>query len=389
MADRPQTVIYLSPTGPVVQEITDAYRPEGSQSLIRVDYSGINPADIRHAGIGWHSSVAGYDMAGEVISVGPDSPFKPKDRIFGVNPPGRSRPLYHGAHQDYAIAEAIWFRRIPEGGSLDARTAAALPVVTQTAADALFHCMSLSFPEANIQGEVPAGKHGILVWGGSGAVGMAAIQLAKAAGHGPILTTAGRRNHDALRALGADHTFDYKDTDVVEQIRAVIRKTGKPVKLVFDAVCNGAFDQGEAFQRSSMVRAAHAVGADQVEEGYKLVGVLPVSQDPRWKLCAGHRTKGPARGPIDFTTDNVQAWFEMMGKVWGFTTDNVQAWSEMMGKVWGWVTRNYGPGRFHMPNVRTFHGLEGALEAMQLSANGQVHNQLGCKGELVAAMKAT
>ncbi len=46
MADTTRTVIYLSPTGPFLKDISEKYQPTGNQSLLRVDYSGINPADI-------------------------------------------------------------------------------------------------------------------------------------------------------------------------------------------------------------------------------------------------------------------------------------------------------------------------------------------------------
>lgn len=75
MADQPRKVIFLSPSGPTVKEIRETYTPQGSQSLVRVEYSGVNPADIKHASIGMHSSVSGYDFAGTVVAVGPNSPF--------------------------------------------------------------------------------------------------------------------------------------------------------------------------------------------------------------------------------------------------------------------------------------------------------------------------
>jgi NADPH:quinone reductase-like Zn-dependent oxidoreductase len=117
VADSTRTAIYLSPDGPVVKDISEQYRPTGTQSLLRVEYSGINPADIKHAGLGLHSSVAGYDMSGEVLETGPNSALQPGDNVFGINSAGPNRPLYMGAHQDYAIAASNFWYRIPPSGN--------------------------------------------------------------------------------------------------------------------------------------------------------------------------------------------------------------------------------------------------------------------------------
>ena len=76
-----------------------------------------------------YSSVATYDFAGTVISVGPNSPFKPDDKVFGVNPAGPNRPLYLRAHQDFAIADSGTFNLMPLL-RISVHEAAGLPVVT-------------------------------------------------------------------------------------------------------------------------------------------------------------------------------------------------------------------------------------------------------------------
>lgn len=249
MADSTRAVIYLSPDGPVFKDALEQYRPSGAQSLLRVEYSGVNPADIKHAMIGLHSSVAGYDMSGEVIEVGPDSPFKPRDKTFGVNSAGPKRPLYIGAHQDYAIAASnFWYKLPPSPGRLGPREAATLPVMALTAADGLFNFLGLASPAAGVVGSA---SQALLIWGGASTFGTAAVQLAKAAGHGPIFATASTKNHVTLKTLGADYCFDYKDDDVVDQIRKAIRASRKPVRHALDAVGAGSFAVGDDFEKSS------------------------------------------------------------------------------------------------------------------------------------------
>jgi NADPH:quinone reductase-like Zn-dependent oxidoreductase len=60
----------------------------------------------------------------------------------------------------------------------------------------------------------------ILIWGGAGATGILAIQIAKQAFGLNVITVASPKNFEFLKSLGADHVFNYKDADVVDQIKA-------------------------------------------------------------------------------------------------------------------------------------------------------------------------
>jgi NADPH:quinone reductase-like Zn-dependent oxidoreductase len=350
MADSTRLVIYLSPNGPILKHISEQYQPSGAQSLLRVEYSGINPADIKHAGIGLHSSVAGYDIAGEVLESAAESPFKPGDKIFGINGVGRGRPMAMGAHQDYAIATTNFWYRVPPEGSMNLSQAATLPVMTMTAADGLFNILGLAFQEAGIQGSE---SQSLLIWGGASTVGLAAVQLAKAAGHGPIFVTASTKNHETLKSLGADYCFDYKDADVVEQIKNAIRASGKPVCHAFDTVGMGAFTEGDEFKKSSPALTATSMTLDgEGDRDVKLACVLPVGQDPRYKMV--------------FATRDPNSDFEMA------KTANPEAWNKMQRNVMTWVIRNFGKGKYiGCPNITIVKGANECLEAMARSAEGK------------------
>jgi NADPH:quinone reductase-like Zn-dependent oxidoreductase len=348
MAGSTRTVIYLSPDGPVLKDISEPYRPTTNQSLLRVDYSGINPADIKHATIGLHSSVAGYDMSGEVLETGPDSPFKPGDKIFGINPASPGRPLYMGAHQDYAIAASNFWYKLPPAGRLGLLEAATLPVMTLTAADGLFHLLGLGFPEAGITG---AASQGLLIWGGASTVGIAALQLARAAGHGPIFVTASAKNHGILKALGADYCFDYKDNDVVEQIKKAIRDSGQPVRKALDAVGAGSFAVGDDFKKSSPGLTAASMSQDHQDDA-ELACVLPVKEDPRYKLC--------------FATRDPNSPLPMARMA------DPEAWYRMQTRVIAWVVGHYGEGKYvGCPNITVVKGAAKCLDAMRRSAGGK------------------
>lgn len=347
MADQPREVIYLSTEGPEIRKITDKYQPEDSQFLIKVEYSGINPADIKHLTLGLHSSVAGYDLSGEVISAGPSSKFRAGDKVFGSNPASPNRPLYQGAHQDFVMADGPDFYKVPLQ-RVTMVEAATLSVVTHTAADGLFNILSLAFPSAGFDGTE---KQSLLIWGAGSAVGVSAVQLAKAAGHGPIFVTASAKHHPTLKALGADSCFDYHDEDVVEQVREAVRKSSKRLSHAFDTVGAGVFGPDEALEKSSpalVVRCAQGSVNDEGPEG-KFVCVLPVRGDKRWKICAAVRSK-------DFT---------MFGAM------ESEDWPARIKKAMNWVCDNYGAGKFQIPNVRVVQGISQAIEGMKWSAEGR------------------
>ncbi|KAH9987336.1 hypothetical protein F4779DRAFT_611471 [Xylariaceae sp. FL0662B] len=351
MDDKPRTVIYLEPSGPVLKEITASYAPTGSESLVRVEFSGINPADTKHRlhRTGLHSSVCGYDFSGEVLSTGPDSPFQSGDKIYGMNQPGPHRPLSRGAHQDYTISEAQFFHKVPLD-RISTAEASTIAVATRTAADGVFNNLNLAFSAAGIRG---AGQQSVLIWGGASAVGVAALQLIKAAGHGPVFVTASPRNHALLITLGADFCFDYRDEDVVGKIRRAVASTGKPLKHVFDTVGVGVTHVVETtvgFDETSPAMAARCV--DDGDDA-KFVCALRVSWDRRWGLSIATRTPGY---PFAFETPK----------------ELEEEWHENMRKATRWVNNNYGEGKFKVPNVRIVRGKKAALEALAMSAAGKV-----------------
>ena len=169
-----------------------------------------------------------------------------------------------------------------------------MPVGAQTAIDALFNIMGFSFPPAGLDGADPRGVP-ILIWGGASAVGWAAIQMAKAAGFGPIYTTASLRNHDVLKRLGATECFDYHDAGVVANVRKAVAASGKPLSVVFDAVTIGL---GVFEPETDVVNDTEGCTPDLAaaccyeETQMRLCAVLPVAHDSRWEFCLGVRPEG-------------------------------------------------------------------------------------------------
>ena len=157
--------------------------------------------------------VPGYAAAGEVVAVG----AQVRDRVVGQKVTSFDMGGSHAALRAVA-ASRTW--QVPQG--LDMASAAALPISFGTAYHALFD-----------RGRLAAGET-VLIQGGAGGVGVAAIQLARQAGATVIATVSGDERAAGLTALGLTHAVDHRTTDVRERVRELT--AGRGVDLVLDPV---------------------------------------------------------------------------------------------------------------------------------------------------------
>lgn len=174
--------------------------------LVRVQAVSVNPVDIKRRGSMEHSEtpvVLGYDAAGIVEEVGPQvSTLAVGDEVYyagDITRPGSNAELQ-------AVDERIVALR---PGSLSFAEAAALPLTSITAWEALFHRFRLDM-----------GSEGrLLVVGAAGGVGSVMIQLAKQLTGLEVLATATRpESRDWVCALGADRVVDHHD--LVDSVRS-------------------------------------------------------------------------------------------------------------------------------------------------------------------------
>ncbi|KPI37072.1 Protein TOXD [Cyphellophora attinorum] len=345
------TALYLDAKATLsVLPDAEVYTPTGAQSLIRVKYSAINPADIRHHYMGMSSHVPGYEWLGTVVSVGPSSPYKPGQNLFGLATPGNKRPLHAGAHQDFLLAEKNW----------------TLAAAAGTSIDALFNCMGYAFAPAGLEGEDPTGVP-LLVWGGSSALGQSGIQLAKAAGFSPIITTASARNHALLKELGADYCFDYNSPTVVEDVRKAVAATGKELTSVWDTIGGGTgFGEDMTreeidaldFEKSTPAMAKRCC-SDKLP--LKLVNALFVEKDPGawlfpnpYQLQTGEQLPGPEY------LKNVEALFGNPDFERGDRLDVVRRWILKDG------AKNWKPIK-----TKVVRGMDAAMEAIKAVYRGE------------------
>ena len=194
---------------PDVLAVVDLPRPtpRTNEVLIRVEAASVNPTDWKHRAnggfLGEPPFVLGWDLSGVVEEVGIGvARFSPGDEVFGM----LSYPFGHGAHAEYVAAPAAWFA--PKPASLDHVQAAALPLVSLTAWQALVE-------NARIQ---PGQR--VLIHAAAGGVGHVAVQIAKARG-AHVIGTASAGKHDFLREIGVDEPIDYREVDIAEAVSDV------------------------------------------------------------------------------------------------------------------------------------------------------------------------
>lgn len=199
----------LDEAGAFVRFACETPRPAGHDLLVAVHAVSVNPVDTKvRAGITTAQEpprILGWDAAGVVEAVGEAvTLFQPGDRVYYAGDIGR--PGSNATHQlvDERIAGSMPV-------TLDFPEAAALPLTTITAWEALF-------ARLRVDARADAGRH-LLIIGGAGGVGSIAIQLAKQVAGLEVTATASRPASRAwCLGLGADRVVDHH-ADMVAAFR--------------------------------------------------------------------------------------------------------------------------------------------------------------------------
>lgn len=184
--------------------------------VVRVEAISIEGGDVLHrAGgeIATRPHIVGYQCAGTVLEAGDQVRDRtPGQRVVVVTP--------FGSHAERVSVPSASSWLVPDG--MDIRDAACIPIAFGTADDCLFEF-----------GRLQAGET-VLIQGGAGGVGLAAIQLAKRAGATVLATASSDEKLDRLRDYGLDHGINYRDQDFVAAVRTLT--DGRGVNLVVDPV---------------------------------------------------------------------------------------------------------------------------------------------------------
>ncbi|MFP5313595.1 MAG: NADPH:quinone reductase [Actinomycetes bacterium] len=214
-----KAIVYES-TGPSsVLELQDKPLPDPGPGEVRVRLvvSGVNPTDWKsRSGAGSSRldspKVPNQDGAGVIDQPGAGvTGFAAGDRVWLWDVAWGSN---EGTAQEYVVVPAHKVVALPDGESFD--TGASLGIPALTAHRALTSCED---GPARLSPGALAGRT-VLVTGGAGAVGHAAIQLARWAGATVVTTVSGERKADLARRAGAGTVVNYRTDDVVQAVQA-------------------------------------------------------------------------------------------------------------------------------------------------------------------------
>jgi NADPH:quinone reductase-like Zn-dependent oxidoreductase len=214
---------------PEVLRVDDVQRPSPKEDevLVRIRATSVTRSDAHlRAGTPFvqrlqsglrrpKRRILGHELAGEVVEVGSAvTEFQIGDRVFGALP---YLALRTGSHAEYmAIPERLPLARIPDELTF---------VQAAGVADGAFLALN---------GMRPVEVHGkdVLVYGASGSIGTAGVQLARVFG-ARVTAVCNTKNVELVRSLGADEVIDYEREDFT--------RNGKTYDIIFDAVGKHSF----------------------------------------------------------------------------------------------------------------------------------------------------
>ncbi|MBA3376438.1 MAG: NAD(P)-dependent alcohol dehydrogenase [Actinobacteria bacterium] len=196
--------------------------PKDDEVLVRVDATTVTRSDCSMRGAEPFFAriftgirrpkrrIAGMELAGVVEEVGAAvTEFEVGDEVFGVR---------GGANAEYVC--------VRESGALAHKPA------SLTFAEAAAVCDGAIIAQACLSKADLREGRSILIYGASGAIGTAAVQLAKHLG-ARVTAVSNTKNLELVRSLGADEVVDYLQEDFT--------KNGKAYDVVFDAVGKHSF----------------------------------------------------------------------------------------------------------------------------------------------------
>jgi NADPH2:quinone reductase len=207
-------------------------QPGHGEVLVKIEASGVNPHDTKRRS-GWLGPrmyaprvIPHSDGAGTVAGMGPGvRGMRVGDRVF-IYRAGSARPGEGTAAEHVVVPQA---NAIPLPGVLSFAEGACLGVPAFTA----YHATLC---------DGPVSGQWVLVQGGAGAVGVAAVELARWSGAKVIATISSPEKAAVARAAGADHVIDYTREDVAARVMEITDGAGVERIVEVDFGANVAVD---------------------------------------------------------------------------------------------------------------------------------------------------
>jgi NADPH2:quinone reductase len=216
-----RAVVYTRNGGPEVLEVVERPVPEPGpgEVRVRITRSGVNPTDWKsRQGDGSGAAVdppqvPGQDGAGVVDAVGPGVEAALHGLRVWIWEAAWQRP--HGTAQEYAVVPARQVVLLPDAADDDLGAALGIPFLTA------HRCLTVTEDGPDRLGPGSLSGRTVLVAGGAGAVGNAAIQLARWSDATVVSTVSSPRKALLAAAAGADHVVNYREQDVVREVRKI------------------------------------------------------------------------------------------------------------------------------------------------------------------------
>jgi len=213
--------VYTETGGPDVLKLVERPDPEPGpdEVVVRVAVSGVNPTDWKaRRGDGPGQSLAfpevvpNMDGAGTIVAVGGDvDPGRVGERVWLWE---AARRRANGSAQELVALPAGQAVPLSEGASFDLGASIGIPALTA------HRCLTVGVDGPAALGPHTLGGKTVLVAGGAGAVGHAAIELAVWSG-ATVITTVSTPEKEALAAAaGAHHVVNYRTQNTEHAVRA-------------------------------------------------------------------------------------------------------------------------------------------------------------------------
>ena len=222
-----KAIVYTKYGPPEVAQLSEVEKPvpKDNEVLIKIHTTTVNRTDCGFRSAEYFivrffsglfspkNKILGNEFAGEIESIGKNvTSFKPTDKVFGYN------DTKFGAHAEFMVmAENDSITTMPENLSYEEAAA-----ITEGAHYALCDIRAA---------KIKSGQN-YLINGATGAIGSAAVQLAKYFG-AEVTAVCNTNNVELVKSLGADEVIDYTKQDFT--------KINKTFDVVFDAVGKSSF----------------------------------------------------------------------------------------------------------------------------------------------------
>jgi len=276
---------------------TDVPEPGPGLLRIRVGAAGLGRPDLFMCRGSYPLTPAlpftpGQEVAGVVSAAGEGAAARVGQRVMAVS----AFFLGRGAFAQECLALDDFAFPVPEGMS-DAE-AAGFTIPFHTAYVGLVRRAALA------EGET------LLVLGGAGGTGSAAIQLGRALGARVVATARGAQKAAFCRALGAEAVIDPREGDLAEAVRALT--DGRGAQVVYDPVGGDAFEAASRCitHEGRLLLVGFASGdwgrpsaAHMASHNYSVLGVIPSGYDRSFRNAAqesliAHSRAGRIRVPV-------------------------------------------------------------------------------------------